>query len=41
MRGTDDGIAEIDDRSISSWEREREREREREMDSVEDKRLEK
>ena len=25
MRGTDDGIAEIDDRSISSWERERER----------------
>ena len=29
MRGTDDGIAEIDDRSISSWERERERERER------------
>ena len=37
MRGTDDGIAEIDDRSISSCERERERE----MDSVEDKRLEK
>ena len=35
MRGTDDGITEIDDRSNFL------REREREMDFVEDRRLEK